>query len=273
MKTAALASAAFIAAVAAKPHGHGLQHKHVARNVVTVTDWVVETTTVYEYIDATTTVLSDPGHESQPTTTSVKPNFYEPPSPSVPAPAPSSSSAAPPPPPPPPPPAPTTPTTTSVYTPPPPPPPPSTPKAVQTTTSVAAPPPPPPAQPSSQAPPPAPAPAPSSSPDNGGGGGSGSYSGDITYYAVGLGSCGFNDAGLDMVDNIVAVSDKLYDDLGNGICGKKLSITANGKTIIGTVRDKCPSCAKGSLDVSEGAFVKLFGSTGVGRSKVTWSFA
>jgi len=130
--------------------------------------------------------------------------------------------------------------------------------------------PPPQVQPSSS---PSPEPAPSPSPTPSNGGGSGSYSGDITYYAVGLGSCGWDDAGLDKTDNIVAISSALYADLGNGICGKKLSITANGKTITGTVRDKCPSCAKGSIDVSEKAFLDLFGDVGVGRSKVTWSFA
>lgn len=268
MKTAVLASAVFAAAAVAQPHGHGHQHKHAARDLVTVVEWVTQTEYVTEVVDASTTVTLGASQSStaQPATTSdVKPNFFEPPSSSAaPPPPPTTTSVVAPPPP-------STPTTSSVYTPPPPPPPPAT-----TSTPVAAPSPPPPPpvvqpKPTTQAPPPAPSPSPSNG--GGSGGGGGEYSGDITYYAVGLGSCGGDDSGKDQTENIVALSSTLYASLGDGLCNKKISISANGKTITGTVRDKCPSCAKGSIDVSEKAFVELWGSTGVGRGKVSWSFA
>ncbi|GJN78320.1 hypothetical protein PLIIFM63780_001813 [Purpureocillium lilacinum] len=269
MKTAALASAVFIAAAAAQPRGHGHQHKHAARNVVTQVEWVTQTEYVTEYIDATTTVVVGPGHQAEPTTTSVKPNFFEPPSSSAPAPGPSSSSAAAPPPPPP---APTTPTTTSVYTPPPPPP--STPKAEPTTAPVVAAPPPQ-VQPSSS-PSPEPAPSPSPTPSNGGGNGGGeSRTGDITYFAIGLGACGTDLSNQGDSVSVVALSAKLMGSQSNGnpYCGRTISIKAsNGKTTTAKVQDKCPECTADSIDVSNKVFKDLFGGFELGRTTVTWSF-
>jgi expansin (peptidoglycan-binding protein) len=59
---------------------------------------------------------------------------------------------------------------------------------------------------------------------------------------------------------------------GNPMCGKTITINANGKTTTATVKDKCPGCASGSIDVSEKVFLALFGDLGVGRAPVTWSF-
>lgn len=267
MKTAAIASAVFVAAAAAKPRGHGHQHQHAARAMVTETEWVTEVQYVTELVDATTTLWITPGQEPTPAATStIKGNFFEPPSsaPQAPpastaAPPPAAESAPPPasapapppvsaPAPPPPPPQPST--VSSVYTPPPAP--------TATSSAYAAPPPPPPQ--SSQQP----------APGNGGGQ---QYQGDITYYAVGLGSCGYDDSGKDNTENIVALAGSLYTAMaGTDLCNKTITIEANGKSVVGQVRDKCPPCTEGSIDVSEKIFMELFGSLDSGRSAVTWSF-
>lgn len=299
MKTATIASAFLIAAAAAQPRGHRRHvHQHDARMVVvTETEWQTEVVYVTEVIDYSTTVVLGPSPTTSTaaaaaTTTSVEPSkaqFIE--TPSTSSAQPTTTSVAPPPPPP------TTSTTsTSIYTPPPPPPPPTTsaqptikeqpaPPPAPPTSTYVPPPPPPPPSPSlkielpvlAPPPPPAPAPAPTQAPppaSGGGGGGGGTYSGDLTYYAVGMGSCGVDDSGKDNSENIVAISSDLMGTQSNGnpMCGKTITIFANGKSTTATVRDKCPGCKYGSIDVSEKVFLALFGDLGVGRGSVTWSF-
>ncbi|KAJ6785884.1 hypothetical protein PWT90_11183 [Aphanocladium album] len=236
MKSFALASAALFAAVAAKP----LQR----RNAVTVTEveWVTQTEYVTEIIDVSTTIYITPGQSVPTVLTSIVPapsdaQFYEPPSPS-----------------------------------------PEQPKQTSTPAAAAPPPPPPPAASSpSPAPAPEPKPKPSESkpnPSGSSGSGSGEHSGDITYYAVGLGACGEDDSGKDNSENIVALSSLLMGAQSNGNpkCGQTITIHGNGKSVQATVRDKCPSCTEGSIDVSEKVFKELWGDLGVGRQSVTWSF-
>jgi expansin (peptidoglycan-binding protein) len=95
----------------------------------------------------------------------------------------------------------------------------------------------------------------------------------MTYYAVGLGSCGWNDAERKS-DYIIAMNAPVMGAQSNGnpMCGRKVEISYNGKTIVGEVRDKCPECQPGDIDVSEGAFVALCGGTGAGRVKIQWKF-
>jgi len=133
-----------------------------------------------------------------------------------------------------------------------------------------------------QAPPPeptttsaAPAPAPpAETPASSNSGGGASYSGDITYFALGMGACGIDDSGKDHTDNIVAVSSQLMGAQSNGnpMCGKTITIKAAGKIIQALVHDKCPSCAPGDIDGSEKMFVELFGSLDAGRQKIEWWF-
>ncbi|KAK3334080.1 hypothetical protein B0T19DRAFT_145882 [Cercophora scortea] len=97
----------------------------------------------------------------------------------------------------------------------------------------------------------------------------GMHRGDMTYYEVGLGSCGQDDSGKGDTENIVAVS----ASLGNP-CGQSVIITAsNGNQVSAVVRDKCPSCGEGELDVSEKVFMDLVGDLGVGKTEVTWKFS
>ena len=267
MKSVAIASAsaALFAATAAKPSGH--KHLHAAREleVVTETTWVTEVEWVTEYIDATTTLWITPGEESAEETPAPSPHvskaqFYEAPS-SVTEPPKETQAPAPPAPPPPP------------------------PKEDPTTQAAPSPPPPPPPapEPTSEAPAPAPpAPAPETNPEpspqeskpESGGSGSGEYSGEITYYAVGLGACGKDDSGKDNSANIVALSKDMMGTQSNSnpMCGKTITIYANGKSTTATVRDKCMGCPKNSIDVSEKVYKELYGSLGSGRMPVSWSF-
>jgi expansin (peptidoglycan-binding protein) len=98
-------------------------------------------------------------------------------------------------------------------------------------------------------------------------------SGDGTYFKIGLGSCGgTNYAGQDLSQPVVALAAAYYDDAKTSPCGKTIHITAeNGKTATGIVSDKCPECTIGSIDLSEMLFVQLFGDTGVGRGKLSWT--
>ena len=106
-----------------------------------------------------------------------------------------------------------------------------------------------------------------------GGGGGGSHTGDLTYYTVGMGSCGIDDSGKDNTDYIVAVSKDLMGEQSNGnpMCGKTATISNGKKSVQATIRDKCGGCAVNDLDASERVFLDLFGVLGVGRDTVTWS--
>lgn len=264
MKSTVFVASLLASLAVAQPHGHGHGHQH-RRKVHghghanhdkrgVVVNWVTETVyaTVTAIVDDSTTELimpSTPPVHTKPTPSPVpSPGVFieDPESSSTSSAASSSSSQAPP----------------VVQQPPPPPPPP--PVMSSSTTSVAA-----------------PVETPHSesgdySGGNSGGNSSGgsTYTGDITYYALGMGACGFDDGGKDQTDNIIAVSSQLMGAQSNGnpMCDKTVTIKANGKTIQATVRDKCPSCAPGDIDGSEKMFLELFGSLDAGRMKIEWWF-
>ncbi|ERT01643.1 expansin family protein [Sporothrix schenckii 1099-18] len=122
----------------------------------------------------------------------------------------------------------------------------------------------------------------SSSSGSGGSGGSGSssgssgttFTGDMTYYTVGMGSCGTDQTGEDLSQNIVAINVEQMGSQSNDnpLCGKTITISANGNTATATIMDKCMGCAYGAIDVSEKVFTDIFGSLDAGRSPVTWWF-
>ncbi|KAK0704629.1 RlpA-like double-psi beta-barrel-protein domain-containing protein-containing protein [Lasiosphaeris hirsuta] len=101
------------------------------------------------------------------------------------------------------------------------------------------------------------------------------HHGDMTYYEVGMGACGHDDSGKGNTDYIVAVSAGLMGDGGGdrrSMCGRQVVIKgSNGKQVTATVRDKCPSCEDGALDVSEKVFKDVVGDLGVGKTEVSWS--
>ncbi|KAI1332688.1 hypothetical protein F5Y16DRAFT_122894 [Xylariaceae sp. FL0255] len=294
---AAAAALAFSGLAAAQPHPHhGHQHHHAKREMVTtwVTEWVTETVVVDDSTTSTILPTNAPGVFQQPsgttTTTATEtsttsqavqsPSTQSPSTEQAPVPAPSTTSTTPvaaptttqqaPAPP-----APTTTTTPVVVAP-------TTTSTTSTASSTTS---------STEAAATVPASSGSGSSSSGfspvvaisGGPQKKDWSGQITYYTVGLGSCGYDDTGLDQSSPIVAVS---VDDWANwgttatnlGInepanpwCDMPISITANGKTVSARVRDQCPGCGSGSIDVSEFVFLELFGSTTSGRDAVTWT--
>lgn len=93
------------------------------------------------------------------------------------------------------------------------------------------------------------------------------FSGQATYYAVGLGACGSYNVPSDY---IVALNSAQY---GNGqYCGKSLVISYGGNTATATVMDECPGCSWGSLDLSQGLF-EHFADTSMGVFPITWNWA
>ncbi|WYZ41559.1 hypothetical protein EsH8_V_000454 [Colletotrichum jinshuiense] len=282
MKTTTLLCAVLATTAIAQPHNHGNKRRHVHgkhQKRALVTEWVTETAYVTEWVDSTSTVWVGPEDSSTGSaapTNSVPGQFFEPanqpsyttlststkPTP-VASPIKESVQQAPAPP-----------ATTSTSSTPAPAPQTPTPEPVQpSTTPVAV------VLTTSSTPEPAPttqAAATSASSDSGSSGGSSgeTHSGDLTYYAVGLGACGEDDSGKDRTDNIVAISHLVMGAQSNGnpYCGKKVKITVNGKSTTATVRDKCMGCAADDIDVSEKCFLEMFDSLGVGRKTVEWSF-
>ena len=96
--------------------------------------------------------------------------------------------------------------------------------------------------------------------------GGGSYSGDGTFYTVGLGSCGQTNSDTEMV---AALSSSLMSS-GNE-CGKQLTAKSDAGSVTVTAVDTCPSCGEGDIDFSPAAFEKL-GSLSEGRISIQWSF-
>ncbi|KAI9261624.1 RlpA-like double-psi beta-barrel-protein domain-containing protein-containing protein [Phascolomyces articulosus] len=93
-----------------------------------------------------------------------------------------------------------------------------------------------------------------------------SYSGDGTFYTVGLGSCGKTNSDSEMV---AALSSSLMS--GGKNCGKSLKVTSDSGSVTVKAVDTCPSCAEGDVDFSPAAFKKL-GSLDEGRISINWSF-
>ncbi|KAF8922468.1 RlpA-like double-psi beta-barrel-protein domain-containing protein-containing protein [Mucidula mucida] len=89
--------------------------------------------------------------------------------------------------------------------------------------------------------------------------GSGSHTGEITFYATGLGACGITNVDT---DPIVAVS----------ICNKKIQVYYEGKTTTVTVTDRCGGCAENDLDFSPTSF-SILADQSLGRlTGATWDY-
>jgi len=96
-----------------------------------------------------------------------------------------------------------------------------------------------------------------------------SFTGQATYFAVGLGACGQTNVASDF---IVALNTPQYGYGSPGPqCFKKITIHYNGKSVGATIMDECPTCDYGSLDLSQGLF-QQFADTSVGEFTMTWDF-
>jgi len=102
--------------------------------------------------------------------------------------------------------------------------------------------------------------------------------GDGTFYGTGLGACGIVNKDTDF---IAAVSKDFFDTFpgynggnpnNNGLCGRKVSVQYQGKTITVSLTDRCTGCAYSALDFSPAAFDAL-ADPAVGRiHDLTWNF-
>lgn len=107
----------------------------------------------------------------------------------------------------------------------------------------------------------------------------GPYTGDLTYYAPGLGACGITSSNGDA---IVAVSHIIFDAVSvgsdpnlNPLCGKMLRVRSNEthppSSVDLKVVDRCVGCKATDLDVTEDTFAEL-ANVALGRVKVEWSW-
>ncbi|KAF4177631.1 hypothetical protein CNMCM8927_008505 [Aspergillus lentulus] len=103
----------------------------------------------------------------------------------------------------------------------------------------------------------------------------GPYSGDLTYYNPGLGSCGITSTDSDM---ICAVSHVLFDAASTGsnpnanpLCGLKLRLRRGESSVDVKIVDRCVGCKVKDLDVSPAVFQKL-ADMDLGRVLVEWSW-
>ncbi|KAF9650975.1 hypothetical protein BDM02DRAFT_3127312 [Thelephora ganbajun] len=94
-------------------------------------------------------------------------------------------------------------------------------------------------------------------------------SGTATWFNVGLGACGYQNVDSDF---IVALA---QPDWGQGShCNQKVQITnpKNERTRTAIVRDLCPGCPSGNLDMSPSLFTSLADDLGLGVFHMTWKY-
>jgi expansin (peptidoglycan-binding protein) len=103
----------------------------------------------------------------------------------------------------------------------------------------------------------------------------GPYTGDLTYYEPGLGACGITSASS---DSICAVSHLVFDAAQKGsnpnsnpLCGLKLRLRRDGKSVDVTVVDRCVGCKATDIDTTTSVFSQLAGIV-QGRVPVDWAW-
>ncbi|USW59393.1 Putative RlpA-like domain superfamily protein [Septoria linicola] len=111
------------------------------------------------------------------------------------------------------------------------------------------------------------------------------HTGELTYFATGLGACGETNKNG---DKIVSVSHLLFDASGstssnggnsnaNPLCGRMLRAQRYNEAV-GAMRsvdlrvvDRCTGCAPTDLDITEDVF-KILADVDLGRVEVTWAW-
>ncbi|EZF34306.1 Riboflavin aldehyde-forming enzyme [Trichophyton interdigitale] len=103
----------------------------------------------------------------------------------------------------------------------------------------------------------------------------GPYRGDLTYYDPALGACGITSSPSQAV---CAVSKDLYDAASvgpnpnaNPLCGLKIRLRRNNKSVDVTVVDRCVGCKPTDIDVSIAVFEQL-ALVDQGRVDVEWAW-
>ncbi|CAO3674557.1 unnamed protein product [Umbelopsis vinacea] len=102
-----------------------------------------------------------------------------------------------------------------------------------------------------------------------------SFSGDATYYSpsAGTNSCGTQASDSEMMAalNVAQMSNGANPN-ANPNCGKQVSIKGPKGSVTVTIKDTCPGCSSGDLDLSPAAFDKIADQS-QGRVPITWSWA
>jgi expansin (peptidoglycan-binding protein) len=99
-------------------------------------------------------------------------------------------------------------------------------------------------------------------------------SGNATYYDdQGYGACGtWLNAATEMLVAVPASYWTTPNPNNDPLCtGVSVQVTYNGRTITVPVRDKCPSCGSGHIDLSRPAFAQL-ADPNLGNIPLTWKF-
>jgi expansin (peptidoglycan-binding protein) len=111
---------------------------------------------------------------------------------------------------------------------------------------------------------------------------SGIHTGELTYYAPGLGACGWTSGDGDA---IVAVSHEVFDAAGGGnpnpnanpLCGKMIRVERDrgggrgNKSVDVVVVDRCVGCKPTDLDLSPSTFAEL-ADMDLGRVVGSWAW-
>jgi expansin (peptidoglycan-binding protein) len=101
-------------------------------------------------------------------------------------------------------------------------------------------------------------------------------SGDGTYYDdAGYGACGtYITAG----DDSIALNAPQFDPYTpsgnpnrNSLCGQRVIISGPKGTVNGTIRDRCPVCKSGAVDMRSHLFSQI-ADISAGRVQVSWKF-
>ncbi|KZT53569.1 hypothetical protein CALCODRAFT_501001 [Calocera cornea HHB12733] len=96
------------------------------------------------------------------------------------------------------------------------------------------------------------------------------FTGRATWFEVGLGACGYTDTDADY---LVALNEPQYTS--GDYCNRFLLVenAATGASAVAKVRDECPGCAWGSLDMSPDLFKALSsGGLDEGVFDIKWNF-
>ncbi|KAL1920041.1 uncharacterized protein VTP21DRAFT_1187 [Calcarisporiella thermophila] len=99
----------------------------------------------------------------------------------------------------------------------------------------------------------------------------GQFSGDGTFYNVGLGACGKTNNDKELV---AALNAPQFGGGNNNspVCGKRATVKGPKGSVTVTIVDKCPGCKSGDLDLSPAAFNKI-ADAAQGRVPISWSFS
>ncbi|KAG9293485.1 hypothetical protein G9A89_009209 [Geosiphon pyriformis] len=101
------------------------------------------------------------------------------------------------------------------------------------------------------------------------------HRGQGTYYNPGPGACGSTDSDSSPVVALAAPDFDPSSPAGNPnrnpLCGRSVKITYRGRSVKALVKDRCPVCQSGDLDMSPVVFQEI-ANKDLGRIKIKWRF-